>query len=74
MSSRGIQIEDKKEIAKPERLGRSPDWGDAIIIAWSEGERALIAAQRKRARGLTNQGTQAPVVESHDRGTGWMGN
>jgi len=36
---RGIQIEEKAEIAK--RLGRSPDAGDAIVLAWSEGQLAI---------------------------------
>lgn len=32
---RGIVIEEKTKIA--ERIGRSPDKGDAVIMAWSEG-------------------------------------
>lgn len=32
MSSRGIVIEDKEQIGK--RLGRSPDCGDAVALAW----------------------------------------
>lgn len=36
---RGIKIEDKDDIKK--RIGRSPDKGDAVIIAWSEGQDAL---------------------------------
>jgi hypothetical protein len=35
----GILLEEKAEIAK--RLGRSPDAGDAIVLAWSEGQIAL---------------------------------
>jgi len=35
---------EKAEIAK--RLGRSPDAGDAVVLAWSEGQRAV-------KRGLT---------------------
>jgi hypothetical protein len=31
----GIQIEDKQEIIK--RIGRSPDRGDAVVMAWSHG-------------------------------------
>ena len=41
---RGLLLEEKAEIAK--RLGRSPDAGDAIVLAWSEGQRAV-------RRGLT---------------------
>lgn len=36
---RGIQIEDKDQIKK--RIGRSPDKGDAVVMAWSEGMDAL---------------------------------
>lgn len=36
LTPRGIQIESKDEIR--ERLGRSPDRGDAAVISWSEGE------------------------------------
>jgi len=33
-----------------ERLGRSPDKGDAVIMAWSEGMRAVIRQQKRSAR------------------------
>ena len=33
---RGLLLEEKAEITK--RLGRSPDAGDAIVLAWSEGQ------------------------------------
>jgi hypothetical protein len=39
LTARGIQIEDKIEIRK--RIGRSPDVGDAIVMAWSTGQGAL---------------------------------
>jgi len=70
LTTRGIQVESKDEIKKPDRLGRSPDRGDAIIQAWSEGEKALIAAQRKKARSAV-----FPVgkpIETSERGAGWM--
>lgn len=41
---RGIKIEAKDAIKK--RLGRSPDDGDAIVMAWSEGQ-ALAAKKHK---------------------------
>lgn len=34
-----VKIEAKEDIKK--RLGRSPDRGDAVVMAWSEGNRAL---------------------------------
>jgi Terminase large subunit, T4likevirus-type, N-terminal len=73
LTSRGIQIESKEDLKKPERLGRSPDRGDAVIMAWSEGERAIISALRKKSRAPF---PALPKVESInlpvERGTGWM--
>jgi hypothetical protein len=72
LTARGILIESKDELKKPERLGRSPDKGDAIIIAWSEGERALVLAAKKAAKAArTPSLPQAPSGPSN--GTGWMG-
>lgn len=70
--TRGVQVEDKEELKKPERLGRSPDKGDAVIMCWSEGERGLVAAQRKRGRLPL---PALPSVPQHERepGTGWLG-
>jgi hypothetical protein len=39
LTARGVLIEDKDDIKK--RLGRSPDKGDAVVMAWSEGQRAV---------------------------------
>jgi hypothetical protein len=33
LSAGGIIVESKEEIAKPDRLGRSPDCGDAVVLA-----------------------------------------
>jgi len=38
----GIQIESKEDVVK--RLGRSTNRGDAVVMAWFEGERWLTAA------------------------------
>lgn len=67
---RGILIEPKEDLKKPERLGRSPDKGDAIVMAWSEGEKALAIATKKQNRSL-----RMPSVRSSEPGdgTGWMG-
>jgi hypothetical protein len=40
VTTRGIKIEEKQKII--ERLGRSPDRGDAVVMAWSEGVNALV--------------------------------
>lgn len=37
--TRGLKIEPKEKVK--ERLGRSPDRGDAVVLAWSEGSRGL---------------------------------
>jgi hypothetical protein len=68
----GIHVESKLELKKPERLGRSPDWGDAIIQAWSEGEKAIVRKLKKAARSLPLP--KLPSVSGPtERGTGWMG-
>lgn len=55
----GIQIEKKDEIRQ--RLGRSPDKGDAVVMAWSEGQ--LLAERKARAAG----GRTPRVVLGYDR-------
>jgi hypothetical protein len=47
-STRGILIEDKADIRK--RLGRSPDAGDAIVMALNEGGRAVVKLARQNQR------------------------
>jgi hypothetical protein len=39
VAQRGILIESKEELRK--RLGRSPGKGDAVVMAWSEGNAAI---------------------------------
>lgn len=69
-----IQIDDKEQLKKPERLGRSPDRGDAVVMAWCEGEKAIISAMKK-----ANKQPSSPRPHSfaedlpNERGTGWMG-
>lgn len=50
MTTRGIQIESKEDIKK--RIGRSPDRGDAAVMALSEGSRA-VARNIGRPHGQT---------------------
>ncbi len=52
LTTRGIQIESKDDIKK--RLGRSPDRGDAVVMALSEGNRAAVIAKGRRS-GFTPQ-------------------
>lgn len=44
LTSSGVLIEAKEDIRK--RLGRSPDMGDAVTMAWSEGESSVSARIR----------------------------
>lgn len=73
LTPRGIQIELKEDLKKPERLGRSPDKGDAIVMAWSEGEKGLIIAMKKAARIPLPPASRSSSDLPHERGTGWMG-
>jgi hypothetical protein len=36
-----LGIESKEDVVK--KLGRSPDCGDAVVMAWSEGDRAILS-------------------------------
>lgn len=55
----GIQIESKDDIRK--RLGRSTDKGDAVVMAWSEGEASVSA----RIRVNSNPGGRPKVNLGH---------
>lgn len=72
LTPRGILIEPKEDLKKPERLGRSPDKGDAIAISWSEGERGLVLAQRKAIRLVPDILNKPRGEMPSERGTGWM--
>lgn len=61
ITSRGIQIESKDDIR--DRIGRSPDRGDAVVMAWAEGEKALSAGLVGKARGW--QRPQTVLGHSH---------
>jgi hypothetical protein len=52
--TRGVLIESKDDIKK--RLSRSPDVGDAIVMAWSTGQGALFAqAAQSHCVGLASR-------------------
>jgi hypothetical protein len=62
LTPQGIQIESKDEIRK--RLGRSPDDADAVVMAWSEGQRAaertqLVRYDQRSAQPIVNLGHSA---------------
>jgi hypothetical protein len=46
LTPRGIQIESKDEIRK--RLGRSPDKGDAVVLAWTTAADSLTSSSTTR--------------------------
>lgn len=81
MASGGIQIEQKDDSSPnglKKRLGRSPNRSDAVIMAWSEGEKAIIAAIRRFARERDAKAVKPklPTLNSGitptSRGTQWM--
>ena len=73
LTPRGIQIELKEELKKPDRLGRSPDKGDAVVMAWSEGEKGVVIALRKAMR-MSAPAAELPRIAGRlSVGTGWMG-
>ena len=74
LTGRGIQIESKEDLKAPERLGRSPDRGDAVIMAWSEGDKAIIASMKRQLRIPKPAIPALPVFSAGraDDGRGWM--
>lgn len=44
VTPRGIKVEAKEDIK--ERIGRSPDKGDAFVMCWSEGQHGIARAPR----------------------------
>ena len=80
MASGGIQVEAKDD-PSPKGLkarlgGRSPNRSDAVIMAWSEGEKAIIAGIRRREREARKVSEKLPSFKTgltpFNRGTGWM--
>jgi len=53
IGGRGIQVESKEKVVA--RLGRSTDKGDAVVMAWSGGDRRLY-------QGRTSSRHAKPVV------------
>ncbi len=50
---RGILIESKDDVKQ--RIGRSPDRGDAVVMAWSQGQSALRAQAQMRDYGAQQE-------------------
>ena len=69
----GIQVESKDEIKKPDRLGRSPDRADAVIMAWSEGEKAIVSAMKKKIKPIgTTPKMPDYSINPQRRGVDWL--
>jgi hypothetical protein len=82
LSGNAIQLEEKTEIKK--RLGRSPDKGDAIVMAWFSGARKRRALARSATSGrdlptmanlggrrLHNQSRQQNSAEVFSASSSW---
>lgn len=63
----GIKVEEKKKVC--ERLGRSTDRGDAVVMAWHEGPKeithALEWADQRQYHGMRGQRPQAIIGRKH---------
>lgn len=63
----GIKLEAKDKLVK--RLGRSPDKGDAVVMAWFSGAKAITDAQNWREQAAWRNpgrlGRQPKVVMGH---------
>ena len=65
LMTRGIQIESKDDIKK--RLGRSTDKADAVIMAWSEGQRLAERHARRKGRGKFRVNLAYAKTKRHGR-------
>lgn len=70
VTPRGIKLEPKDSVV--ERLGQSPDYGDAIVMCWFEGPRettaALEWAERREQQSI--RGRRPRVVMGHGSARG----
>jgi hypothetical protein len=74
VTGRGILVEEKKKIR--ERIGRSPGRGDAVVMCWSHGNKAIeraLRANRPPPRVLLSPGaaTQGVGRGHHAGGGDW---
>lgn len=59
ITTRGLKLESKKNLIK--RIGRSPDKGDAVVMAWSAGNKAL----RRGIIGASSVTARPQVILGH---------
>jgi hypothetical protein len=62
---RGLAITPKDKLIKA--LGRSPDRGDAVVIAWAAGPKGVTHGEQWRADQRFQLGRRAPVVDKGPR-------
>jgi len=55
-----LTLEPKDKLVK--RLGRSPDKGDAVVMCWFSGEKAINDLQVRERRGVGGRGGRTPKV------------
>lgn len=60
VTSQGIKALPKEDVIK--KLGRSPDKGDAVVIAWTDGPKASTHASNWLEHGIGERGGRAPKV------------
>ena len=61
----GIKLETKKKLV--ERLGRSPNKGDAVIMAWYDGAKAISHRRQWEEQGIGKRGRAVPKVITKTR-------
>jgi hypothetical protein len=62
MGANGIELESKESVVK--RLGRSCDYGDAVVMAWFGGQKGLTPATQPWGLGR-GQGVKPSVIMGH---------
>lgn len=55
-----IRVEPKEDVC--DRLGRSTDRGDAVVMGWTEGQKAITHGQDWKAKQVGRPGGRAPQV------------
>lgn len=66
ITSRGIQAETKEDVVK--KLKRSPDKGDALVIAWTAGPKAVTHASNWLEQDIGGRDGRTPkVVMGHQQ-------
>ena len=68
IGKQGIQLEPKEKIK--ERIGRSPDRGDAVVMCGSEGDKAVRSMQREALNGYDRQTSADVGYAEHKQAAG----